>query len=120
MSKKQSFSDKARNILSGTENADKPKSMRDFLQDTPEAEVQGPADATFLDLHKSDGVPLRNTTPEAPEQTDRLHCFIPRSLKLRVESYVLVRKRERKKGEKIDITSVVIEALTEKLEREGG
>ena len=120
MSKNRSFSDKARNILGGTENADKPKSMRDFLEDSPESDVQSTTDERSAHLQESKGVSLSNRTVAAPEQSDRLHCFIPRSLKLRVESYVLERKRDRKKGEKIDITSVVIEALKEKLERDGG
>lgn len=118
MSKKRSFSDKARDILSGTDNANKPKSMREFLEDTPEQDDR----LSYAETHDQ---PSANALPgkeqaDPVEPTDRLHCFIPRSLKLRVEAYVLERKRERKKGEKIDITSVVIEALTEKLDRDGG
>jgi len=117
VSKKRNFSDKARNILSSADSQSKPTSMREFLEDNPDSPEQD---------RLGDGSPGYFTgsageLPEAnaPDPTERLHCFIPRSLKLRVEAYVLERKREKKKGEKIDITTVVIEALKEKLDRDG-
>ena len=117
MSKKRNFSDKARNILTGADSQGKPTSMREFLEDNPESLETDKVEDRSPDHPAASSAEL--VEENAPDPTERLHCFIPRSLKLRVESYVLERKRERKKGEKIDITTVVIEALTEKLDRHG-
>ena len=105
--KKDRFKSKGASILKKDRPENRPKGMSDFLQDNPKQ-------TRDTQEHNSGGTQTTNSTnPEfcKKDPTERIDFHAPRELKWALEDHVKAENRKRERGNKLSMTSVIVEAV---------